>query len=61
LRDILPAFPIEKYAKYYDSKYEFEWAFCRYFWEAHLVLEEEMPLSELLKIDTEHYIGVKNK
>jgi 5'-3' exonuclease len=61
LRDILPAFPIEKYAKYYDSEYEFEWAFCRYFWEAHLVLEEEMPLYELLKIDTEHHTGVKNK
>jgi 5'-3' exonuclease len=61
LRDILPAFPIEKYAKYYDSKYEFEWAFCRYFWEAHLVLEEEMPLSELLKIDAEHHSLTKCK
>lgn len=55
LREILPTFSVANYAKYYDSKYEFEWAFCRYFWEAHLVLDEEMPLSELLKIDAEHW------
>ena len=41
--------------KYYDCEYGFEWSFCRYFWEAHLVLEEDMPLSELLKIDAEHW------
>lgn len=54
LREILPTFPVANYSKYYDSKFEFEWSFCRYFWEAHLVLDEEMPLSELLKIDAEH-------
>lgn len=51
LRSILPSFPIEKYQEYYSSEYTFDWAFCRYFWEAHLVIKNEMPLSTLLKID----------
>jgi hypothetical protein len=55
LREILPTFPVTKYAKYYDCEYGFEWSFCRYFWEAHLTMHEEMPLSELLKIDAEHW------
>lgn len=50
LREILPTSSVVK-----SSKYKFEWAFCRYFWEAHLTMDEEMPLSELLKIDTEHW------
>lgn len=55
IREILPKFPIEKYQKYYGFNGKFEWAFCRYFWEAHLLIEEEIPLSELLKIDAEHH------
>lgn len=61
LRHILPKFPIEKYQRYYGFNGKFEWAFCRYFWEAHLLIDEEMPLSELLKIDEEHCNSVKNK
>lgn len=28
------------YGELYPSKYEFKWAFCRYFWEAHPILPE---------------------
>jgi 5'-3' exonuclease len=29
------------YNEYYpENNYDFEWAFCRYFWEAHPVLPE---------------------
>lgn len=61
LRDILPEFPIENYPQYYDSDYEFEWTFCRYFWEAHLLIKNEMPLSELLKIDTNNHLCDKKQ
>ena len=61
LRTILPRFPIEKYAKYYDGDYEFVWAFCRYFWEAHLHIKQEMPLSELLKIDPQNWLNERKQ
>lgn len=34
---------------YYKFDGEFEWAFCRYFWESHLLIED-MPLKELDKL-----------
>ena len=61
LQTILPSFPIENYAKYYNSDYTFEWAFCRYFWEAHLVIQNEMPLSDLLKIDEHNWNSCKTQ
>ena len=30
----------ENYKDFYPESYEFKWAFCRYFWEAHPVLPE---------------------
>jgi len=30
----------------YPEKYDFEWAFCRYFWEAHPLLPD-IPMSLL--------------
>ena len=30
----------EEYKELYPEKYEFVWAFCRYFWEAHPILPE---------------------
>jgi 5'-3' exonuclease len=29
-----------KYKHLYTEKYEFQWAFCRYLWEAHIILPE---------------------
>jgi 5'-3' exonuclease len=29
-----------KYAEYYPIKWKFQWAFCRYFWEAHPILHQ---------------------
>ena len=40
-------FLITHYKEYYPERYEFKWAFCRYFWEAHPLLPE-IPL-ELLE------------
>jgi 5'-3' exonuclease len=34
------------YPELYPEKYEFEWAFCRYFWEAHPLLPD-IPMSLL--------------
>jgi 5'-3' exonuclease len=30
----------EKYVNSYPEKYDFQWAFCRYFWEAHPLLPD---------------------
>ena len=37
------------YKEYYPLKWNFKWAFCRYFWEAHPVLKE-MDIDKLDKI-----------
>jgi hypothetical protein len=34
------------YPDLYPEKYDFEWAFCRYFWEAHPLLPD-IPMSLL--------------
>ena len=34
------------YSELYPEKYEFEWSFCRYFWEAHPLLPD-IPISLL--------------
>ena len=41
-----------KYSEYYQFNGEFQWSFCRYFWEAHLKMDD-MPLAHLDKIDAE--------
>ena len=41
----------DKYSHLYPEKFEFKWAFCRYFWEAHPVLPD-ITLDTLRKIET---------
>jgi 5'-3' exonuclease len=47
----------EKYKYYYPESYEFKWAFCRYFWEAHPILPEinidEIEFHIIKNIDNE--------
>jgi hypothetical protein len=33
-------FLINNYPELYPENYDFKWAFCRYFWEAHPILPE---------------------
>ena len=39
----------EKYPECYPKRYDFKWAFCRYFWEAHPILPD-IPMELLNKI-----------
>lgn len=41
--------PAEAAKSYYKFEGEFEWAFCRYFWESHLLMDT-MPIAELDKL-----------
>ena len=43
----------EKTKSYYKFDGEFKWAFCRYFWEGHLVMDS-MPLQEMERIDRDY-------
>ena len=44
------AFLLDKYSHWYPIKYNFQWAFCRYFWEAHPLLPD-IPIEELELLD----------
>ena len=42
----------EKYGDYYPENFDFEWSFCRYFWESHVKLPDiELPILELLEME----------
>jgi 5'-3' exonuclease len=43
----IETFLINNYCDLYPENYDFQWAFCRYFWEAHPILPE-IPI-ELLE------------
>ena len=36
----------QSFSQYYVDKFDFQWAFCRYFWEAHALLPD-IPMSVL--------------
>ena len=40
-------FLVSNYLDFYPEEYEFQWSFCRYFWESHPILPE-IPI-ELLE------------
>jgi 5'-3' exonuclease len=42
---------IKKYLNLYPIEYDFHWAFCRYFWEAH-------PLLPNISIDLLHELSI---
>lgn len=54
--DLLPEkmkrFLKDNYSELYIDTYEFQWAFCRYFWEAHPLLPE-VPMTLLEQWDTQ--------
>uniref|UniRef100_A0A6C0B957 Xrn1 N-terminal domain-containing protein n=1 Tax=viral metagenome TaxID=1070528 RepID=A0A6C0B957_9ZZZZ len=54
--DLLPekfsTFLRTNYSELYPDNYEFQWAFCRYFWEAHPILPE-VPISLIEQWDTQ--------
>jgi 5'-3' exonuclease len=54
--DLLPEkmkrFLKDNYSELYTDTYEFQWAFCRYFWEAHPLLPE-VPMTLLEQWDTQ--------
>jgi 5'-3' exonuclease len=45
-------FLLEKYSENYPVKYEYQWAFCRYFWEAHPLLPS-ISMVQLEKLSCE--------
>ena len=47
---------LEDYPEYYRLDYKFQWAFCRYFWECH-VLMPHINLSTLEKIVDKYITG----
>ena len=42
---------LKNYKEYYPDNYNFIWAYCRYFWEAHPIVKG-IPIPELNNIDT---------
>lgn len=48
LKRITKEYP-EKYTEWYGDNYDFEWAFCKYFWESHVKMPE-IDLNELKAI-----------
>jgi 5'-3' exonuclease len=46
----------KSYMDYYPETYRFKWAFCRYFWEAHVVLPD-IPMNVL--DDLEKYADIR--
>jgi len=60
LPEKISSFLRTNYGDFYPDQYEFQWAFCRYFWEAHPLLPE-ISVDLLEQLDTQFRMAVTTR